>query len=163
MKAIQVAWDDAALDSHFTTYWDSDEISEYPVLHFFQAVPSQPIPYAVLKIGETRTDEQMSGTGDKLQAIRKTDVQFTVFVTVGNATLGEGPTGLVTQKALSLDLAEKIMEVFGGDGIYPKVDLALEAGCYVDSYYVRDFGVRTGEHYRWSIDYRILTDIAVAI
>lgn len=163
MQAISTAWTDQGLDTLFKSLWSASERDDYASLNFFQAGPNTPIPYGILEIGETTTQDRMSGTSSDLRDIRRTDFVLSANVINRQATLGTGHSDPRTQKEIAADMAEEIMKVYGGHDEQSPVGLTLATGCFIDNFYQRDFGIQMGDRYTWRVEYRVLLDVPVVL
>ncbi len=156
-KAINTRWNISSLDNNFTALWKSGvTASQWIALHDTPpASPGQPFPYVVYELGVGATTDRMSGDTNSNREIRDIPLDFRVHA---RAIDGDSRTA----KEIAADLAEKIVEVFGGHPTVAPPDITLDNGNFLISQYQNDWGIKTGEdEYQWNVSYLIRVDVPV--
>jgi len=159
LKAINAVWDASELDDLFKSLWPSDYAAdEWEVLHDGEAEPGQPHPYCVVDETRTTVVERMSDGVNTKRETRDVAVTFHVHA---KSVDGDNRTG----KQIAADLAEKIMEVFGGHPtVAPTGDLSLDNGSHLITQYDNDYCLRVGdEEFEWILAYNFRLDVPVAV
>jgi len=157
-RAIIALWDSSGLDTEFKSFWDASDRDIYPTIHDGEATPQQPFPYCVYPDSTSGTTIRMSGhsTGEKHE-IRDVDFTFNVFAKklVGNAN---------TAKQIAADLAEKIMQKFGGHPTVKAQSMSLDNGNVLLGQHQGDWGIRLGDdEHQWTINYNFRLDVPVMV
>jgi len=156
-EAINTTWEASSLNADFNDSWAAGESSRFNVLNDGEASPEQPFPYCVFEIEAGSVDVRMSG-GDSLnREIRDVPGRFTVY-----ASEIDGDSR--TAKEVVADLAEKVMEIFGGHPSTSPEDLTLDNAKHLITLFVSDFGLRKANTvHSWIINYNFRLDVPVAV
>jgi hypothetical protein len=156
-KAIRKSWSDASLDDVFTTYWAAGETDLHTPYNDGMASPDCPLPYCIVNVGATDIVGRSSGSGTETGNRHQRDypVEFKIYA---------GATADKSSKQIASELADEIIQVFGGHPSVSPVTVSLENGASLDSaQHISDFGLRVGdEEYLWTVNYNFRTEVLVA-
>jgi hypothetical protein len=156
LKAIVAAWDASTLNDTFKALWSGSIVAaDFVVLHDTEASPNQPFPYCVMEIEKPTVRERMSSAGDYKREIREQQFTFNVHAKEGSSSA----------KVTASNLVAAIMAVFGGHPTTkPTATLTLDNGNHLLTQYVNDYSIRTEQdRYQWSLTYKLLVDVPVAV
>ena len=157
-KAMNTAWDTAGLESEFKNRWALADRSSYVALNDTEAAPGTPWPYCVYESPAGDVTDRMSGPSDSVNyMVMDVPWYFRVY-----AMDSQGVSG----KAISVALAEKIIETFGGhpSPASSPVDLDIVGYGHLLTQYQNDYGTAIGEQqYLWTIEYLIRLDMPVSV
>ena len=155
-KAVTNRWIASHLDDVFNGFWSESNVDQFPVLHDQEAGPGQPFPYCVFQQEQGTTISKMSRTAAGRYEIREVPWDFRVHA---RAFSGDERSA----KEIASALVEEICKVFGGHPTSSPGDFSLDNGSIIQSTYLSDYGVRTGDdEYQWIIKYSFLIDAPVA-
>ena len=156
-EAIQSLWTSSGLDAKFTAFWSAGNITEFPaVLHDAEAAPGNPFPYCVFNVLPATTTARMSGH-DSLEKheIRDTPIEFRIYTKDGS---------VLTAKRIAADLAEELLQVFGGHPTVVPTDMTMTNGFVLINQYQNDYGVRTGDtEHLWIVTYLARLDVPMMV
>ncbi len=155
-KAMVAAWIAGNLDAVHTSYWDVNDVDDYPVLHDIEATPGQPFPYTVFEHGAGSITTRMSGHSlSENHVINDVPIQFRIHA-------AQTPTK--TAKQVAAEVAEEVMKVFGGHPTVVPSGLTLDNGSHLITQYLTDYGIRTeDQNYQWIVSYLFRLDVPVAV
>lgn len=156
--ALNAVWDASSLDAAFRALWDAAVVvGEFPVLHDGEASSEQPFPYCVYELSPGVTTDRMSDEAGLIREIRDVPGVFRVHA---RAIDGDARTA----KQIASELAENVMEQFGGHPSVAAQTVTLDSGRYLITQYQNDYGIKTGDNeYSWSIAYNFRIDVPVSV
>lgn len=157
-KAINTTWEASTLNASFQDLWDSGESSFNPALHDGEASPGQPFPYCVFEQSPGETQSRMTGhDSSEKHEIRDIPISFRIHARV----LSDDNR---SAKEIAADMAELVMQVFGGHPTVSPDELTLENGSFLIAQYQTDYGVRSDDDvYTWIINYIFRLDVPMAV
>ena len=157
-KAVNDLWDSSGLDTVFTALWEAGMTDHFEALNDGEAAPRQPFPYCVSEQGPTVVESRMSSveTNSKRHIH---DVPWTFRI---HAAVIDGDAR--DAKEIAGDMAEQLMQVFGGHPTVSPTDLVLANGNFLISQYQTDYPVRESDDvFQWIVSYIFRLDVPVAV
>ncbi len=155
-KSVIALWDSSGLVHEFNQYWNIADRSIFPTIHDGEATPGQPFPYCVFPESSSDTVVRMSGHSfTEKHEIRDVGFSFNVYAKAleGNAN---------SAKQIAADLADKIMQKYGGHPTVKEQAMTLDNGAVLLAQHQRDFGIRVGDdEHQWTINYIFRIDTPV--
>lgn len=156
-KAIVTVWNASSLNWAFMQNWPISDQSRNSVLHENEAAPGQPFPFCVYEIKQPTVRTRM--TSDVAQGRREIHDYPLMFNIHSSVLSGSGKSA----KEIASELAEAVIQQFGGHPSSPAFDIASDVGNILQLQYQSDHCVRTGdEEYQWTIEYIVTLDTPVA-
>ncbi len=156
--AIVAAWNNSGLATTFKSLWDDPTSTDFGTLYDQEAAPGQLAPYCVLDQFTSKTTARMSGTTTYNREIRDIQVKFNIHA-------GEVAGDSRSAKRIAADLAEDVMEQFGGHPtVAAQSQLAITNGKVLLTQYQTDYGVLEDDgRYLWVVLYIIRVDVPKAV
>lgn len=155
-EAVAAAWIAWGLDDLFKSYWSDADKLTYPTLNENEATPGQPHPYCVYEMPANVVENRMTGRVHNQQLqIRNNPLLFHVFAR---------PFGSGSAKEIAANLADRIMQDFGGHPTAQPKEMTLSNGGVILQQYQDDYSLREGDNeYSWTIEYNIKADVPVRL
>ena len=155
---IVAAWDASGIHAAFLARRPSGA-AEAATLFDTKTLPQGPFPYCTYTqpsppLVQSRSSGKRGDGNAKGRQIREVPIQFEVWATKFGSTTG---------KVVAADLADLVMQQFGGSETAAVVELSMDGGKFLNCQYQTDFSIRQDDNI-WShvIRYNLWVDHAVA-
>lgn len=156
-RAVFQLWENSGLDDFLKSDWSVGDKSQFLSLSDEEASPGQPFPFCVIEFDDSFIVSRSTGGCGSWSGREYREMPFVFNV----HTKHLGPT---TAKTAAREIAERIMQVFGGHPEVKPQPLSLTHGNVLLCQYQRDYSRKTGDQeYQWVVQYNVATDVPVRL
>ncbi len=153
-KALNSLWFDHGLDWAFKKMWEESDRSQHRSLHDLEAPAGAKLPYCVYSIEASSVDSRSSDGSNQPRQMIVHNLPLILNLHTGPI---EGSSKTAKQHAV--ELMDQVLAVIGGHPTTIPQTWTLDNGCVLNSQFLRDHGIRTGDdEYQWVVEYNIVVD-----